>query len=191
MGLKTVTIGRLKYTTGRWVREFVESQAQQQTGDVHGGPGALTDLELQQAAFALSIIEERGNDDEFEYIVSEHVQAERGNGRWVPDSTRYIIGCEWFAEKLAGLLGEPKARCLRAAHAVFSGDRQRAVFHAILAYAAELTQQQRHVRGEPDLLDQFNRCGLARCWTMAACAGRFRRPRPRADTTHSDGRPRG
>ena len=30
MGLKTVTIGRLKYTTGRWVREFVESQAEQQ-----------------------------------------------------------------------------------------------------------------------------------------------------------------
>ena len=120
----------------------------------------LTDLELQQAAFALSIIEERGNDDEFEYIVREHVQAERGNGRWVPDSTRYIIGCQWFAEKLAGLIGEPKARCLRAAKAVFGGDRQRAVFHAILAYAAELTQQQRHVRGEPDLLDQFNRCGL-------------------------------
>jgi hypothetical protein len=38
MGLKTVTIGRLKYTTGRWVREFVESQAEQQTGDVDGGP---------------------------------------------------------------------------------------------------------------------------------------------------------
>lgn len=30
MGLKTVTIGRLKYTTGKWVREFVERMAEQQ-----------------------------------------------------------------------------------------------------------------------------------------------------------------
>jgi len=37
MGLKTVTIGRLKYTTGRWVREFVEGQAEQQAGG-DGGP---------------------------------------------------------------------------------------------------------------------------------------------------------
>ena len=31
MGLRTVTIGRLKYTTGRWVREFVERMAEQTT----------------------------------------------------------------------------------------------------------------------------------------------------------------
>jgi hypothetical protein len=30
MGLKTVTVGRLKYTTGRWVREFVEALAEKQ-----------------------------------------------------------------------------------------------------------------------------------------------------------------
>jgi hypothetical protein len=30
-GLRTVTIGRLKYTTGQWVREFVESMAEKQT----------------------------------------------------------------------------------------------------------------------------------------------------------------
>jgi len=29
-GLKTVTIGRMKYTTGRWVREFVEAQGEKQ-----------------------------------------------------------------------------------------------------------------------------------------------------------------
>jgi hypothetical protein len=118
----------------------------------------LTDPELQQAAFALSIIEERGNDDEFEYIVREHVQAERGNGRWVPGSVRYEVGCKWFAENLARLLGESEARCLRAAKAVFGGDRQRAVFRAILSYAAELTH--RRPTPEPDLLDQFNRYGL-------------------------------
>lgn len=37
MGLKTVTVGRLKVTTGKWVREFIEALAEQQ-GDVDGGP---------------------------------------------------------------------------------------------------------------------------------------------------------
>jgi hypothetical protein len=38
-GLRTVTIGRLKFTTGDWVRQFVEAQAQQQAGG-NGGPEA-------------------------------------------------------------------------------------------------------------------------------------------------------
>ena len=40
MGLRTVTIGRLKYTTGKWVREFAERLAEQQAGDQaqRGGP---------------------------------------------------------------------------------------------------------------------------------------------------------
>jgi hypothetical protein len=32
MGLKTVTIGRLKYTTGLWVRDFVERMAERTAG---------------------------------------------------------------------------------------------------------------------------------------------------------------
>jgi hypothetical protein len=30
LGLRVVTIGRMKYTTGGWVRQFVEGLAQQQ-----------------------------------------------------------------------------------------------------------------------------------------------------------------
>jgi hypothetical protein len=32
MGLRSVLIGRRKYTTGDWVLQFVEAQAQQQAG---------------------------------------------------------------------------------------------------------------------------------------------------------------
>jgi len=41
-GLKVVSFGRWQYTTGRWVREFVEGLAQQQAGngdDVQKGGG--------------------------------------------------------------------------------------------------------------------------------------------------------
>ena len=33
-GLKSVLIGRRKYVTGDWVREFVEAQAEQQAAGV-------------------------------------------------------------------------------------------------------------------------------------------------------------
>ncbi len=42
MGLRSVLIGRRKYVTGDWVRQFVEAQAEQQTG----GP-ATTSTEAQ------------------------------------------------------------------------------------------------------------------------------------------------
>ena len=32
-GLRTVVIGRIKYTTGQWVREFVETMAERQAAD--------------------------------------------------------------------------------------------------------------------------------------------------------------
>jgi hypothetical protein len=40
MGLATVTIGRMKYTTGAAVLAFVEKMMEQQAaGNGHGGPG--------------------------------------------------------------------------------------------------------------------------------------------------------
>lgn len=39
-GLRVVQFGRWQYTTGRWVREFVERLAEQQAGDQgQGGDG--------------------------------------------------------------------------------------------------------------------------------------------------------
>lgn len=99
----------------------------------------FTATELCQAVAALAVIEERGDEDEFRYILKQRTEAEHGNGRWVRDSIRYNLGCDALADELAGLLGEPKERCLRAAEAVFGGDKRRAVFEAIVDYASELT----------------------------------------------------
>ncbi len=38
MGWKTVLIAKRKYTTGDWVREFIEAQVQAAAGDGEGGP---------------------------------------------------------------------------------------------------------------------------------------------------------
>ncbi len=99
----------------------------------------FTSAELCQAAAALAIIEEKGDEDEFRYILKQRTEAAQGNGRWVPGSIRYNLGCDAFADELARLLGESKERCLRAVEAVFGGDKRRAVFDAIVDYASELT----------------------------------------------------
>ncbi len=124
----------------------------------------FTDLELQQAAAALNVIEQKGDPHEFEHVIAHC--ADNGNGRWVPGSPRYVIACKWAADELARLLGESKERCLRAVEAVFGGDWQRAVFRAILSYANELTRQQAEPDPDPvgtftnNMLETYERYGL-------------------------------
>ena len=71
----------------------------------------LTDQELRQAAFALSVIDERGDPHEFEYILAQKCPPAPGTDRWVKDSIRYNLGCHILADRLSGLLGESKRRC--------------------------------------------------------------------------------
>ena len=119
----------------------------------------FTDLELRQAVLALSLIAERGNPDEFAYLLHEARSNHPASGTAsMTPGARLQAGA--IADRLAELLGEPRNRCEAAAVDVLGAGQQRAVFHAILAYAAELTQQRQQAKGEPDILDQFNRYGL-------------------------------
>jgi hypothetical protein len=125
-------------------------------------PNYLTECELRQAAVALNIIEEKGDPDEFEYILAHSRRAQRG-ALGNPESIGFNLNSRLLADRLAGILGESRERCEKAVQLAFGGGDWRArgardKFRAILAYAAELTPKRREPQS--DLLDQFNRYGL-------------------------------
>ena len=100
----------------------------------------LTDQELRQALFALSVIEARGDRDEWAAILRD-VNAAAPAGQWGGAAPNQHIGGSLLAGQLAGLLGESRERCEAAAADVFGNSRQRAIFAALVRYAAELTGQ--------------------------------------------------
>jgi len=101
----------------------------------------LTDQELRQAVFALTIIEERGDPDEFDLILKEaRDKTPAADDRWnMTLGVRFQV--EAMADRLAGLLGESRKRCEIAAVNTIGTGRQRAVFDALVSYADELTGQ--------------------------------------------------
>ena len=99
----------------------------------------LTDNELRQAVFALNVIDERGDEDEFAFIMSQA----RKNTPCLNDSqhmsTNQNFSVSRMANKLVSFFGEPHVRCREAATWVNGVSRQRMTFEAIIKYAAELT----------------------------------------------------
>jgi hypothetical protein len=132
----------------------------------------LTDEELRQAAVALSIIQDKGDPDEFQYILAHHREhAERGP-LGIPGSVGFELNSGPFADELASILGADRERCRRAVQDAFGGDQRarqsRDAFHALLSYAAELTRKRAEPEPDDDpvgtftnnLLETYNRYGL-------------------------------
>ncbi len=129
----------------------------------------FTDSEIRQAVVALSIIGERGNQDEFDYLLHE-VRSKHpasGTGGMTPGARLQAAA---LADKAARLLGEPVKRCEAAAVDVMGAGQQRAVFDAIVGYAAELAQQRQQGEREPDLLSSTTATGWGPCSITLACA---------------------
>lgn len=101
----------------------------------------LTDQELRQAVFALTIIEERGDPDELAYILRQVGEATPSADPWGNATVNQEISGRRLAAKLAGLLGERRDRCEQVAAEVFAPQRRRAIFDALTGYADRLTGQ--------------------------------------------------
>jgi hypothetical protein len=108
----------------------------------------LTDQELRQAVFALSIIEERGDPDEWAMILREKANTAPSGERWGNTLSGLAIGCDMLAGRLSSLLGESKHRCQEAAEDVWGNSRQRAILTALVSYAIELFGPARELTGE-------------------------------------------
>jgi hypothetical protein len=113
----------------------------------------FTDSELRQAAFALSVIGDKGHPDELEDRILQRQRAMRNT-----DTIGNQLSRGFLAAALRDHLGEPRARCERAVNDAFGGDWRRARFDAIVAYAAELNQYE--PEHEPDIQELYERYGL-------------------------------
>jgi hypothetical protein len=102
----------------------------------------LTDQELRQAVFAIGVIETLGDRREWECILRQARDSTPSGEPWGNDPYGARLRADVLARRLSELLGVPRARCERAAQAVWATSRQRAVYDALLAYAAELTEME-------------------------------------------------
>ncbi len=101
----------------------------------------FTPDELRRAIIALGVIEERGDRDEWALILSEAHDSAPNGSPWGNATGNQRLGGAMLANRLADLLGEQRDRCEQAAADVFTPQRHRAVFDAIISYAEELTGQ--------------------------------------------------
>lgn len=95
--------------------------------------------ELRRAVEGLEIIERDGDGDEWAVRLREAMDSSPAADAWdnVPIGARIKGGI--LARRLAGLLDAPVEDCERAAAEVYGRDRRRAVYDAILSYAAALS----------------------------------------------------
>ena len=98
----------------------------------------LTDAELRQAIEALVIVENRGDAEDFQYLLNQATASTPSADPFGNASIGVSIQAGLLARRLSGLLGVPIVRCEQAAADVLAPQRELAVYNAILAYAAEL-----------------------------------------------------
>jgi hypothetical protein len=120
----------------------------------------LSDSELRQAVRALTVIGEQGNSDEFAHVLHQANGKAPAANPWANMTVGASLRAKAIAGQAAALLGVPQTACEAAALEVFGASRQRAVFNAILSYAAELTRGNTDPEPERTLLDTFNEIGL-------------------------------
>jgi len=108
----------------------------------------LTDQELRQAVFAMTIIDIRGDRDEFDAIMFEASNKSPAADEYeaMPLGTR--ITARTTAKQLSKLLGEREERCHQAAIDALGTCRQRLRFTALVRYAIELIGPCRELTGE-------------------------------------------
>ena len=97
--------------------------------------------ELRRAAAALKVINERGDPDEWGDIQRKARAVAAAGGWWNSATAGQRLTGQRLAADLAALLGESRELCEQAAAEVSVWLPHRAMFDAILGYAAELTGQ--------------------------------------------------
>ena len=100
--------------------------------------GEFTGEELRRGVEALALIQDCGNSDELGFRINEARRAVPNGDPWcgVPCGTR--AAALRAADHLANLTGAPREQCHQAAAAACGGGIARAVYAAIIEYAAEL-----------------------------------------------------
>ncbi len=98
----------------------------------------LTDTELRQAIFALTIIEERGDPDVFALVLREASDKAPAANDYDNMTLGGRLHAQRLASQLASLVGEPYDRCHQAATDLLGTGRQQVTFKAIIDYASEL-----------------------------------------------------
>ena len=96
----------------------------------------LTDVELRQAAFALQIINERGDSDVLALILRKAGESPENRGMGM------------IAGRLSSMLRVPRERCDEAEQDVFGRSRQREAFCEIVNYAIQLIGPCRELTGQ-------------------------------------------
>ena len=100
----------------------------------------FTPDELRRAIVALAIIEQRRRPARMGNSLATGRQLSRTNGsRWGNATPNQKVGGSLLAGRLANLLGEDRDGCEEVAAEVFAPQRHRAVYDAMIDYAAELT----------------------------------------------------
>ncbi len=101
----------------------------------------LTDQELRQAVFALQIIEDRGDPDEFQEVLREAMAD-------APPRDELTLGDSLRAGQLSRLLNVDRDRCEAAVSDAWGSNRQRRRFVVIVKYAIELIGPCRELTGQ-------------------------------------------
>jgi hypothetical protein len=102
----------------------------------------FTPDELRRAILALDVIEERGDRDEWAYILRQAHDSAPSADLWGNATGNQRIGGSLLADRLARLLGERRDDCEQAAAEVFAPQRCSAAYDALIRYADELTAGQ-------------------------------------------------
>lgn len=95
--------------------------------------------ELRRAVKAMDVIEQRGDRDDWAYILKQAQNTVPSAGLWGNASIGTRAAGEALARRVADLLGESRDRCEQAAAEVLAPQRGRVVYDALMGYAGELT----------------------------------------------------
>lgn len=98
----------------------------------------FSDAEIRQAIEALAIVQERGDPDTWAHLRREATASTPSGEPWGNATPGDRIAAELLADHLAGLLSVPREECRHAAADVYGHARQRAIYDALIGYAAEL-----------------------------------------------------
>jgi hypothetical protein len=97
--------------------------------------------ELRRAVVALDVIEQRGDRDQWKIILRQARDSAPNSSRWGNATPNQQIRGAMLAADLSSLLGADREQCEEAAAEVVAPQQHRAIYNALLSYAAELTRQ--------------------------------------------------
>jgi len=96
-----------------------------------------THEELRRAITALGSIERDGDRDEWAYIMRQAQDTAPAADPWGNVSIGARISAQALARRLSSTIGAPVGDCEAAAADVYGRDRGRAIYDALVGYAAE------------------------------------------------------